>query len=159
LPIGRLFKLVGGLAILLLVLYVLLLVALLFLGFIGPILFLVLLVLGVPFIVALAVLSIPVALLALAIPLAILLVVLVVVSILLSVILSAVLTIIVLWVANTASTEVLGVALLPFREDGSIVWWRVILAVLLFLSIYALISRILQISRVEARREAGLRYA
>ncbi len=158
-PIGRLLKLLGGLAVLLLVLYVLLLVALLFLGFIGPALFLVLLVLGVPFIVALAVLSIPVALLALAIPLAILLVVLVVVSILLSVILSAVLTIILLWVANTASTEVLGVALLPFREDGSIVWWRVILAVLLFLSIYALISRILQISRVEARREAGLRYA
>jgi hypothetical protein len=159
LPIGRLLKLLGGLAVLLLVLYVLLLVAFLFLGFIGPVLFLVLLVLGVPFIVALAVLSIPVALLALAIPLAILLVVLVVVSILLSVILSAVLTIILLWVANTASTEVLGVALLPFREDGSIVWWRVILAVLLFLSIYALISRILQISRVEARREAGLRYA
>jgi len=159
LPIGRLFKLVGGLAILLLVLYVLLLVALLLLGFIGPVLFLVLLVLGIPFIVALAVLSIPVAFLALAIPLAILLLVLVVVSILLSVILSAVLTIILLWVANTAFTEVLGVALLPFREDGSIVWWRVILAVLLFLSIYALISRILQISRVEARREAGLRYA
>ena len=158
-PIGRLFKLVGGLAILLLVLYVLLLVALLLLGFIGPVLFLVLLVLGIPFIVALAVLSIPVAFLALAIPLAILLLVLVVVSILLSVILSAVLTIILLWVANTAFTEVLGVALLPFREDGSIVWWRVILAVLLFLSIYALISRILQISRVEARREAGLRYA
>jgi hypothetical protein len=159
LPIGRLFKLVGGLAVLLLVLYVLLLVALLLLGFIGPVLFLVLLVLGVPFIVALAILSIPVAFLALAIPLAILLLVLVIVSILLSVILSAVLTIILLWVANTASTEVLGVALLPFREDGSIVWWRVILAVLLFLSIYALISRILQISRVEARREAGLRYA
>jgi hypothetical protein len=159
LPIGRLFKLVGGLAILLLVLYVLLLVALLFLGFIGPILFLVLLVLGVPFIVALAILSIPVAFLALAIPLAILLVVLIIVSILLSVILSAVLTLIVLWVANTASTEVIGVALLPLREDGSVVWWRVILAVLLFLSIYALISRIFQVSRVETRREAGLRYA
>lgn len=153
----RFLRWLGGLTLLLIVVFVITLLGLLLLGFISPLVFVLLLLIGIPLLVALAILATPIAILALVIPFAILLAVIVIISMLLSLILSLTFTIITLWAADMAFAEVLGVKLLPLREDGSIIWWRVAFAILLFISIYTLISRLL-ILRIEARREAGYRH-
>jgi len=116
----------------------------------------VLLVLGVPLIfIVLAVLAVPLAILGVLIPAAILIVLLVILSLLLSVTLSVVLTVIVLWAADRAFTDVLGVGLLPLREGDTIVWWRDAKTVLLFLSILSIVSRLLSTPRAKFRRETS----
>jgi len=153
--LGRLLRWVV-VAIVVSAIYILALLVLLLFGFITPLLFVVLLVLGVPLIfIILAVLAVPLAILGVLIPAAILIVLLVILSLLLSVTLSVVLTVIVLWAADKAFTDVLGVGLLPLREGGSIVWWRVAIAALLFLSILSIVSRLFSTPRVRFRRETG----
>lgn len=156
--VRRALRWIGGLTLIAIIVFIVILVTLLVVGVITPLYFILLLIIGVPLIAILAVLAIPIAVLGLIIPFAIILAILVVVNMVLSLVLSAILTVIVLWVADRAFTDTLGVSLLPLREDGSIVWWRVFLAILLFLSIYSLVSRITVALGVEARRRERARY-
>lgn len=48
-----------------------------------------------------------------------------------------------LYVATPAFKGALGVDLMPLAEGGEIVWWRVVLFLLVSLSIYALLDRVL----------------
>ncbi|MCS7107715.1 MAG: hypothetical protein NZ902_06410 [Acidilobaceae archaeon] len=124
--------------------YLLFLLALLVTGAIGLVVFLLLLILTP--VVALALLAAAYPLLFAAVIVPALLIVILALS--LNFVLALVLTVILLWLGDMAFEKAFGLNLLPFGEEGGLVWWRVLLAVILFLSVYSLLARL------TVRREA-----
>lgn len=114
------------------------LVFLLIIGVIGLPLFIVLVVFSIILMTVLAVLSIPLFMAVMLIPASIIIIVL----FLANIVLASVITVITLWMANSAFQEAVGVSLLPIKTEEGIVWWRLAVAVILFTSIYILLSRV-----------------
>ncbi|MEM0491174.1 MAG: hypothetical protein QXR02_03900 [Acidilobaceae archaeon] len=135
------------LALVTFIVYLVIIVVLLLSGAVSLTVFLLLLVIAPIIALLISIIALPLFVIGLIIP------ILVIAGILLAIhiILAFVLTIIVLWVGNKAFSEALGVNLIPFSEDGSIVWWRIILAIIIFISIYSLIARLSYRVREERR--------
>ncbi len=146
---ARRIALIAALAIAGILIVLPILVFLLIMGVISLPLFFALVLLSIPLIIVLAILSIPLFIATMLIPASVIIIVL----FLANIVLASVLTVITLWLANSAFQEAVGMSLLPIKTEEGIVWWRLAVALVLFTSIYSLLSRIG--ARWESEKKSG----